>query len=97
MLSANQWVPFLLEQSVLQIKTHFSVGLLSKFLAKTPVSHPGGLKVFNTFSNSNVFITLQGKVDHNRSVLVNFDGIFKFSVHNNIHGLYPFFFEVHLD
>ena len=65
---------------MLQIKIHFSVGLLSSFLANTPVSHPGGLKVFNTFSNSNVFITLQSKVGHNRSVLVNFNGIFKFSI-----------------
>ena len=80
---------------MLQIKTHFFVGLLRKFLAK--VFHPGGLKVFNTFSNSNVFITLQGKIGHNRSVLVNFNGIFKFSVHNNVHGFCQFFFEVHLE
>ena len=78
-------------------KDTFFVGLLRKFLAKTPVSHPDGLKVFNTFSNSNVFITLQGKVGHNRSVLVNFNGIFKFSVHNNVHGFCQFSFEVHLE
>ena len=82
---------------MLQIKTHFFVGLLRKFLAKTPVFYPGGLKVFNTFSNSNVFITEHGKIGHNRSVLVNFNGIYKLSVHNNVHGFCQFFFEVHLE
>ena len=47
------------------------------------MSQPCGLKVFNTFSSSNIFHqlrTLHGKDDHNRSVLVTFNGCFKFSI-----------------
>ena len=52
------------------------------------------LEGLNTFSNSNVFITLQNKVGHNRSVLVKFNDIFKISVQNNVYSLCQLFCEV---
>ena len=91
--------PVLLILTLTHILIHFSSSF--SFFPPPPLPPPPyfSFSSFSSFSSipppSPQFRTLQGKVDHNRSVLVNFNGIFKFYIHNNVDSFCQFTFEVH--